>query len=130
MIIHGQNVILKCEVDVYFNQLSLIVHETATCLLIVEVLLHHERLVPLTVDVAVAVLVLESLPGRYTPLHCTTLHTRPTEVISHFSVEWLLVHADRVFTDKDGPGPLAHPLVLDLRDLGVGVAHHGDQQVQ
>ena len=25
---------------------------------------------------------------------------------------------------------LTHPLVLDLGDLGVGVAHHGDQQVQ
>ena len=25
---------------------------------------------------------------------------------------------------------LTHPLVLDLCDLGVGVAHHGDQQVQ
>jgi hypothetical protein len=24
---------------------------------------------------------------------------------------------------------LSHPLVLDLGDLGVGVAHHGDQQV-
>ena len=24
---------------------------------------------------------------------------------------------------------LSHPLVLDLGDLGVGVAHHGNQQV-
>ena len=82
---YGQNVILKCEVDVYFDPVSF-VHETVTCLLIVEVLLHHERLVPLTVDVAVAVLVLESLPGRDAPLHCTILHTRPTDNMQTFYI--------------------------------------------
>ena len=35
MIIYGQNVILKCEVDVYFDPVSLIFHETASYLLIV-----------------------------------------------------------------------------------------------
>ena len=68
---------------------ELIISKTNVSDLIVrEVLLHDEGLVPLGVDVAVAVLVVQPGPGWDGPLHY-----------------------------QHGPGPLSHPLVLDLSNL-------------
>ena len=57
-------------------------------LLIVQVLLHDQRLIAPAVDVAIPVLVLEPAGGGQGALHY-----------------------------EDGSGPLAHPLVLDSGDL-------------
>ena len=90
---------------------------SAADLFVREVLLHDEGLVALGVNVAVAVLVLEPGPRRDGPLHY-----------------------------QHRPGPLSHPLVLDLCNLegriciilrpesnvclGVSISHHGNQEVQ
>ena len=70
-------------------------------LLVGKELFHHQSLVSITVPVSVQVLELESFLGRTASLH-----------------------------NQDSPGPLPHPLVLDSSNLGVGVPHHGDQQVE
>ena len=86
-------------------------------LLVGKELFHHQCLVSIAVPVSVQILELESFLGRATPLHY-----------------------------EDGPGPLqhevrglqlcvcirhlSHPLVLDLSNLGVRVAHHGNQKIQ
>ena len=101
--------------DLHLNDLADLLH-----LLVLQVLLHHQGLVPLGVDIAV-------------PEH-SRVETQSSPVpacrLSPVLLPESLLGWDGPLYYQDHPGPLSHPLVLDLRNLGVGVAHHSDQQVQ
>ena len=99
--------------DLHLNDLTDLLH-----LLVLQVLLHHQGLVPLGVDVAVPETEVESnLVPASLPLSPVLLSES-------------LLGRDGSLDQQDHPGPLSHPLVLYLRNLGVGVAHHGNQEVQ
>ena len=97
--------------DLHLNDLADLLH-----LLVLQVLLHHQGLIPLGVDIAVPE---QSQSNLVPPCHLSPV------LLPESLLGW-----DGSLYQQDHPGPLSHPLVLDLRNLGVGVAHHGDQEVQ
>ena len=101
--------------NLHLNDLADLLH-----LLILQVLLHHQGLVPLGVDVAVP----EQSEAEFQSNLVPACHLSPV-LLPESLLGW-----DGPLNHQHHPRPLSHPLVLYLRNLGVGVAHHGDQQVQ
>ena len=102
--------------DLHLNDLTDLLH-----LLILQVLLHHQGLVPLGVDVAVPERGQTEVESNLVPASLP---------LSPVLLSESLLGRDGSLDQQDHPGPLSHPLVLYLGNLGVGVSHHGNQEVQ
>ena len=101
--------------DLHLNDLADLLH-----LLILQVLLHHQGLVPLGVDVAV--------PGQSEAEFQSNLV--PACHLSPVLLPESLLGWDGPLNHQHHPRPLSHPLVLYLGNLSVRVSHHGNQEVQ